>query len=475
VKRAIGKHLRDFVALFLIAIVAIGVASYILSQVRFNPPGWVPVIGSDFYKLKVELETAQAVVPGQGQTINIAGVKVGDVDTVRLKNGRAVVSVNMDKKYAPVYRNASVLLRPKTGLKDMYLALDPGTKAAGALPSGGTVTAANTLPDVNPDEVLAALDADTRTYLQILLSAGGEAFTDAPGVDQTASASLRETFKRFEPTNKYIADITGLLAQRRQHIRRVVHNFRLITEQLAGTDGTLGRFVESANANFQAFANQDASLRAALGLLPGTLTTTRDTLRKADGLAKKLGPTSQALRPTARALGPALRDVRPFLRDTTPVIRDQLRPFTKIARPTVRDLRPAARDLAEASPRLVRVFKVVNDLLNTFAYNPPGKEEGFLFWQSWLNHAGATVFATQDAHGPIRRGLVLVSCDGLGVLDQIASANPQLKVLIDLLATPRRSDICPKQTPSSGTTGATGTLPQIPPITVPRLAKAVTP
>jgi phospholipid/cholesterol/gamma-HCH transport system substrate-binding protein len=139
VKKAIEKHLRDFLALFFMALVAIGVTAYILSQERFHLPKWVPAIGSDFYKLNVELQTGQAVVPGQGQTINIAGVKVGDVQSVHLRNGVAVVSVNMDKKYAPVYRNAHVLLRPKTGLKDMYLALDPGSKDSGSLPSGGTI------------------------------------------------------------------------------------------------------------------------------------------------------------------------------------------------------------------------------------------------------------------------------------------------------------------------------------------------
>jgi phospholipid/cholesterol/gamma-HCH transport system substrate-binding protein len=462
VRLAIQKHLRDFVALFLMALVALGTTAYILSQERFHLPKWVPGLGADFYKVNVEFSNAQAVVPGQGQTMNIAGVKVGDVQSVHLRNGLAVVSVNVEKKYAPVYRDAHVLLRPKTGLKDMYLALDPGTKAAGALKSGGTIPVNNTLPDVNPDEVLSVLDSDTRSYLQILLGSGGQAFTDKPGVKQSASADLREIFKRFEPTNRDLAKLMSELGKRRDNIRHVVHNFRLIADQLAETDGTLGRFVESANANFQAFANQDQNLRAALGLLPGTLTTTRDTLRKADTLAKELGPTAQALRPTARALGPALRDVRPFLRETTPVIRDQLRPFTRIARPTVRDLRPTAHDLAAVTPRLGRTFKVVNALLNTFAYNPPGKEEGFLFWQSWLNHAGSTVFATQDAHGPIRRGLVLVSCDSLGVLDQIAASNPALKVLIDLLATPRRSDICPQQVTQSptGSTGLTGVLPE---------------
>src|SRR4051794_17925649 len=270
-KMAIQKHLRDFIALFFMAIVALAVTGYILSQERFHLPKWVPAVGSDFYKLNVELQTGQAVVPGQGQTINIAGVKVGDVQQVHLKNGVAVVSVNMDKKYAPVYKNAHVLLRPKTGLKDMYLALDPGTKDAGSLQSGGTIPVSNTLPDVNPDEILSSLDADTRDYLQILLSAGGEAFTDKPGHAGEASADLRQTFKRFEPTNRDLAAIMSQIAQRKRSVARVIHNFGLVTNELARTDGTLGDFVESSNQNFQAFAAQDAALRDALGLLPGTL------------------------------------------------------------------------------------------------------------------------------------------------------------------------------------------------------------
>jgi phospholipid/cholesterol/gamma-HCH transport system substrate-binding protein len=459
-KRAIEKHLRDFIALFFMGIVALGVTSYILSQERFHLPSWFPVLGSDFYKLNVELPTAQAVVPGQGQTINIAGVKVGDVNSVRLHNGVAIVAVNMEKKYAPVYRNAHVLLRPKTGLKDMYLALDPGTKTAGALPSGGTVPVVNTLPDVNPDEVLSVLDADTRSYLQILLGAGGQAFTDKPGHKGETAAALRQTFKRFEPTNRDLAKIMGQLSTRRDNIRHVIHNFRLIADELGHTDGTLGRFVESSNANFQAFAHQDANLRTALGLLPGTLATTRDTLAKVDKLGLKAGPTFQALRPAARALGPALKDVRPFLAKTTPVIRDQIRPFTKLARPTVKDLRPTAQNLAVATPHLRKTFGVLNSLLNEFGYNPPGKEEGFLFYQTWLNHAGASLFTTQDAHGPIRHGLVLVSCGSLAVLDQIKKVNPQLQILIELLNAPRRSDVCSQQV--AGGPSGTSTLPTTP-------------
>jgi phospholipid/cholesterol/gamma-HCH transport system substrate-binding protein len=443
VSKAIRTHMRDFVAALFLVVLAFGVAGYVLSNQRFYLPGWVPVLGTNFYELKADLGTAQAVVPGQGQTVNIAGVKVGEVGKVELVDGRAQVQMLLKPKYRHVYRDASILLRPKTGLKDMYLSLDPGRKASGQLPEGGHVRVANTLPDVNPDEVLAQLDTDTRSYLRILLNAGGQAFTDTSKHKQTPSADLRETFKRFEPTSRDTARITRLLAERRKNVSRVVHNFQQLATEVGRKDDQLGRLVDSANANFQSFAAEEASIRESLRLLPGTLGQTETTLNKASTLAARLGPALQGLRPAARALGPSLRQTRPFLRKTTPVIKNELRPFARDVRPTVHDLRLAAKDLAVVSPRLERTFKVVNAFLNELAYNPPGSEEGYLFWSAWTAHAGATIFTLQDAHGPVRRGLVLISCSSFELLDQVKVANPQLGVLINLLNAPRRSAVCP--------------------------------
>jgi phospholipid/cholesterol/gamma-HCH transport system substrate-binding protein len=438
---AVRKYAKTVAAMVFLVAIALAIGGYILSNQRFYAPGWVPLIGTDFYEVEAELETAQAVVPGQGQTVNIAGVKVGDIGSVRLEDGRAIVEMKIQRDHAPIYQDASILLRPKTGLKDMYLSLDPGTEAAGEVPDGGRISSANTLPDVNPDEVLAALDTDTRDYLRILLNAGAQA------LDADGPAELRQVLKRFEPTARDAEKITAGLIKRRGNIRRVVHNFQELATELGANDRQLAEFVDASNANFQAIANQDESLSEAVRLLPGTLDQTSSTLRSVDTLATDLGPALEALRPGARALAGSLRETRPFLRTTTPVIRNELRPFARDVRPTVRDLRRAAEDLAVVTPRLTKTVKVVNSLLNTIAYNPPGAEEGYLFWGSWANHAGATIFGTQDAHGPVRRGLILVSCAGLGVLEQIKNTTPSLDVLVQLLNAPRQTDVCPKAVP----------------------------
>jgi phospholipid/cholesterol/gamma-HCH transport system substrate-binding protein len=438
VRTAIRKHLRDFLALLVLFVIGVAVAAYITSNQRLYLPGWVPGIGTEFYELEAEFQTAQAVVPGQGQTVDIAGVPVGEIGKVSLRDGRAIVRMKIREKYAPVYRDASLLLRPKTGLKDMIIEMDPGTPQAGEFKEGETIPVAQTSPDVNLDEILSALDADTRSYLAVLINAGGQAFEKDGN-----SAALRETFKRFEPTARDVRRINAQLSERRRNVRRVIHNFRLLTEELGDKDTQLAEFVDSSNANFEALAQQDANLRDTLRELPPTLQQAETTLGKATTLANELGPTMESLRPTARELGPALRETRPFLRESTPIIRRQLRPFARDARPAVREIRTMSRRLEPITPRLERTFERLNTLFNMLTYNPPGKEEGYLFWGAWVNHAGASIFQTQDAHGPIRRGAVISSCNSFQLLENVVATNPQLEVLFDLLEAPPTSQVCP--------------------------------
>jgi phospholipid/cholesterol/gamma-HCH transport system substrate-binding protein len=442
VRSAISKHTRDFVALILLFVVALAVGGYILSNQRLYLPHWVPFVGSDFVTYKFDFSTAQSVTPGQGQTVNIAGVKVGEITAVDLSNGHAVVTAQIKRKYTPIYKNATALLRPKTGLNDMLIELTPGSKTAGELPPSEHVPINQTLPNINADEILAGLDGDTRDYLRLLLAGAGEGLA---GNGENLSA----TFKRFSPTGRDLLKITRLLAVRRDNIRRSIHNFSLLSQELGRKDQDITRLVESSNVVFKAFADQDANLREALAELPSTLSATNTALIKTNRLGHVLGPTLGALRPGARALGPSLKATRPFLRTTTPVIKNQIRPFAVDAQPTVKLLRPAASDLAKATPKLTTSLGVLNELFNELAYNPPGSQEGFLFWTAWTNHNGATLFATQDAHGPIRHGIVQISCISLQALQRLGTVNQQLGTLVELLNTPPVSQVCP-QTSQAG-------------------------
>ena len=176
---AIRKHLRDFIAIAILLLASALFAAYVIVQ---NQRLRIPLLEERPFELKAEFETAQAVVPGQGQTLRVAGVKVGDVDKVELEDGVAVVTFGMDRDYLPVYNDASMLLRPQTGLKDMFFEMDPGSEEAGEIEEGGTIALENTAPDVNLDEILEALDSDTQAYLRLLLVGAGQGL-DGRGKD----------------------------------------------------------------------------------------------------------------------------------------------------------------------------------------------------------------------------------------------------------------------------------------------------
>jgi phospholipid/cholesterol/gamma-HCH transport system substrate-binding protein len=405
---AIRKHLRDFIAIALLLIVGLGSAYVIVQHQRLR----IPLLEEKPFELKAEFQTAQAVVPGQGQTLRVAGVKVGDVEDVSLEDGVAVVTFGVDRDFLPIYRDATILLRPQTGLKDMFFEMDPGSERSGEIDDGGTVQLANTAPDVNLDEILGALDSDTQAYLRALLVSGGQA------VDGR-SKDLGRVLGSLGPLTKDLDRINSKVAERKDNLRRLVTNFNLLTREVGRSEQSLTDLVESSNTTIGAIAEQDPSVQRAIRLLPGTLEQSTVALNHIGEFADQLGPAFNDLRPFARNLEEVNASTRKLALQTTPVIKGEIRPFVRSARGPVKNLDKAAGRLAKATPKLTVVAKKINRLGNMAAYNPngaeppgtPNRDEGYLFWAAWLGHNSNSVFQVQDAHGVDRRIYLTIGCD----------------------------------------------------------------
>lgn len=403
-RRAIRKHLGDFLAIIALVLLASGVTVYILENQRFR----FPIVEPTPQTLEVELSDAQAVRPGQGQTVRVAGIKVGDIGTVELEDGKAIVEIQVDEEYEGLIKeNATALLRPKTGLKDMFLEIDPGT--GNSLEEGGRIPSSNTAPDVDPDEILSALDGDTRDYLRLLISGAGKGLSGR-GND------LRQVFKRLEPLARDVTRVNRAIASRRTNLRRLVHNYGLLTEKLSEQDQDLTRLVTASNDVFDAFAAENVNVSRTVAKLPGTLRTTERTLRKVEPFARILKPTLESLRPPFRQLATANREVLPFVREGTPIVQKKVRPFVRAARPYVDDLKSASSELSAATPDLTKTFDELNRFFNIAAYNPAGAEgltgnpgqdrarqEGYLYWLGWVAQNTVSLFHTADAQGTLRR------------------------------------------------------------------------
>jgi phospholipid/cholesterol/gamma-HCH transport system substrate-binding protein len=436
--RALREHLRDVLAIIALVLAGLFAGTVILINQRTSLPSWVPLIGTDRFELSADFSSAQAVTPGQGQSVDIAGIKVGDVTGVKLENGHAVVSMEVDNKYAPlIHENSSLLLRPKTGLNDMVVEVDPGTQSSPEVKEGSTIPLASTQPQVNPDEFLASLDADTQQFLKLLLANGAEALDPAKGRGVRLSNALR----RLDPFARDIARISGALAVRRQNIANAIHNFQLLSTELGNRDQDLVDFVDSSNTVLGSFAKEQASIRSAVRELPGTLKETKGALTSANALALQSGPALKKLIPGAKATAPALRALRPLFQQTAAPIQNQIRPFTVQIRSPIQHVAQIGAGLGTATPGLRTGFTRLNDGLNALAFNPPGSQEGFLFYVPWLNHNLTTNYMLQDAYGPMRRGLVQLSCSTAQTAEQTLISEPFLRLLYQLTGEPRTTKI----------------------------------
>src|ERR687887_891713 len=237
-----------------------------------------------------------------------------------------------------VHTDATALLRPKTGLKDMFIELDPGSGRAPRAKAGWTVPVRNTAPDVNPDEIFAVLDDDTRDYLKLLIGGAGQGLAGR-GDD------LRDLFRRFGPAPRDLERVNGKVAERHRNLRRLVHSLSQLNGELAGKDDELAALVGSSAKVFRTFASEQQNLGRAVSDLPGTLQQTTDTLQKVERFARVLRPTADDLRPPVKALDRANQQVKPLAGEATPIVRDQIRPFVRDARPLVRSLNAPANDL----------------------------------------------------------------------------------------------------------------------------------
>jgi phospholipid/cholesterol/gamma-HCH transport system substrate-binding protein len=447
IRDQIRRYRTAFSAVLGMIVIAALVGGFILSNERLTLPGWVPVIGTNYFTLKGEFQTAQAVAPGQGQSVTIAGAKVGEIARVDLQQGVAVVTMHLSPKYAHyIDRDATMLLRPKTPLKDMTVEINPGTSAAGRVRPGGTIPVSQTAPDVNFDEFLSSLDTDTRGYLQELLAGLGE------GLKNNGKA-LSATFKRFDPTVRDLREISQELAGRHAAIARSIHNFRLLAEALGGKDRQLAELVDSSNAVFATFAQEDHNFQSTLHLLPSTLEKTKKGLGKLATAASVLGPTLKKLHPFASALAPAQRSARQFFSATTPTFKNEIRPFARQVLPVVRQLQPSLQNIAQASPELSKSFSVLNELFNELAYNPGPNQAGFIFYLDWAAQNFNSVVSSADSQSALGHTLVYFNCNLLPILHGAAEVNPTVKLIVGLLNPPSGS-LCPSTIGGASTKAA---------------------
>jgi phospholipid/cholesterol/gamma-HCH transport system substrate-binding protein len=432
---------KDTIAIAVLTVIAIVMTLWIFTQQKASLPSWAPFVGEDFVHLSADFSNAQAVTPGQGQAVVIAGIQVGKISSVDLEDGHAVVGMDVEPKYVDlIHTDATLLLRPKTNLNDMTIEIDPGV-AKQTVEAGHRFPLSSTEPSIQFEAFLAALDADTRQYIQLLVAGG------AQGIGGRGR-QLSGAFRRLQPFAHYIADLNQAIAQRRVALARVIHSFGELTTELGRRDAELERFVSASKGALGNFANQQQAIQESLVEFPSTLTALRSALASSNRFSVAARPALLGLIPQAQASVPAFKANERLFRQTTVPIRDQIRPFTRQVRPVLTHLNEGAPDLDKSVTGFGNTLGAFNSLLNTLAFKPKGSRESFLFYLPWLNHNINTTFNLVDAGGPITRGIAMLSCNGSYLGYGLIPLKPYLRTVVQGLRIPTPEEIPFPENPS---------------------------
>ena len=305
---------------------------------------------------------------------------------------------------------------------------------------------------MDPDEIFAALDADTRPYLKLLVAGAGKGL-------RGRGEDLNATLRRLEPLHRDLARVTRATAAAPTGRSSASCTATACSPtSSAASPAELERLVSASGEVFGALAGEDEDISTATARAAGgAARDPRTRSSEVGGLARELKPTLAAAAP---ADPPARRDQR---RGAALLPRDAPRSCaTRSARSCAR--RGRGRPTcgwrrwsgAEAAPDLDDSLGELNRFFNIGAFNPGGAEglagmsvteqrarqEGFLYWLAWTAQNGVSLFSTADAQGPWRR----VTICGL----DLAQLQPLLSFTLPA-ALAQRTRLCSSRSPAPRT------------------------
>lgn len=339
-KLELRRSRKPFGFLVILVVIAGAATGGIAKNITFSRP-W-----QDYREVKVEFKDVKGIFPG-GHQVRINGVKVGVVSKSALDKNRAVLTMKIEEKFGPVYRDAKVRIRPVTPLQDLYVNItDRGTPARGEAGGDYVIPQAQTVTPVDVSRVLNTFNGPTRERMAILLSEFGKGLDDQG--DQ-----LKETFVQLAPFLNVAEDATRVLNRRQTNVRRLVTNFGRVSQSLAERDRELNRFVTEGNKTLGELARNDAPLAGTFNGLAELLPVMRSSFASVEGLSGELDPALKSLEPVAEELERGLGGLQKFGTDAVPAFR-ALRPAARSLRTMARTLEPTSKVLDTSFARLRR-------------------------------------------------------------------------------------------------------------------------
>lgn len=239
---------------------ALGLASLAALAIEIGQLDGAAGAFSDTYEVAAEFTDATGLT--SGDEVRLAGVRIGKVGGVDVDRGTAIVSMNIDERYA-LPEGSRMELAWKNLLGQRFVRIVP---PADAVPGG---------PGIEPETRLTVADTSAAADLSLLLNNTEPLFAqlDVPRLNSVMSTLAAATAGREATYAQGISDAQVLLAEldtRREAIDRSLVNLDTIITGIAERDEEVSRFLV-------AFASTAETLAASSGDV-GLAVTQLDTL-----------------------------------------------------------------------------------------------------------------------------------------------------------------------------------------------------
>ncbi len=276
------------------------------------------------FRLKAQFATAIDIQPKS--PVRIAGVNVGQVTAIQRDGNIGLVSMEIESRGLPIHSDATVKIRPRLFLEgNWFVELQPGSPSARTVASGYTIPSTQSSDPVQLDQVLDALNTDTRANLQSFLINYGEALTRKPEAAEdaeqepevrglNAAQALNKIYARGPAALRGGAvDAQAVTGTEPHDLSKLVASIGKVTAALNVHEQDLSELFPNFNTFFAALASQSAGLKTLVAELPGTLTSVEQGLA---GLDESFPPT----RAFAHDILPGVRNTNSTVAATLPWI-----------------------------------------------------------------------------------------------------------------------------------------------------------
>jgi virulence factor Mce-like protein len=326
------------------------------------------------YRLHAVFESSNNLRPGS--PVRIAGVNVGRVKSVGpyKDSDMSEVTMEIDDSGLPIHRDATLKIRARIFLEgNFFVDLKPGTPDSPVVDSGATIGPAQTSTPVQLDEVLTALQSDSRADLQHLLQEYGTALNSKPTPEEdaqlpsdvqglTGAQALNKTYDSAPGALRGAALVNSALLGSRPHdLSRTIAGIAQLTGTLRRRERQLQDLVTNFNLTAGAFANQSTALSSAIRLLGPTLAVARDALHSVDAALPPARAFAREILPGVRETPATVNAAFPWIDQTRTLLsQDELGGL-------MAELTPTTRDLARLTAGSIRLLPRIDDFSRCFA------------------------------------------------------------------------------------------------------------